>query len=176
MDYFSEALAFTLKWEGGFADHPSDSGGPTNFGITQRVYDGYRSRHELPLQSVRQISRDEVIEIYKLDYWLVGNCEKMQSPLSIVHFDTCVNFGPFHAARFLQQSLEVTVDGLIGPSTLNALVSEEPGRIAAAICDLRIHFRHKRVAKDPTQKIFLKGWLNRDNALKNLVLNSHTFF
>jgi lysozyme family protein len=168
-DEFSAALAFTLKWEGGFVDSPSDAGGPTNFGITQKIYDGYRHRNQLPLQSVRQISMNEVDDIYMNDYWLTGDCDEMQSPLPIAHFDTCVNFGPFQAARFLQQSLGVQDDGQIGPITLKALANSDPKSVAISICDLRITFRYERVAKDPTQKVFLEGWLNRDNALKNLV-------
>ena len=30
----NKAISTTLKWEGGYTDHPKDPGGPTNFGIT----------------------------------------------------------------------------------------------------------------------------------------------
>ncbi|WP_152536276.1 glycosyl hydrolase 108 family protein [Mesorhizobium loti] len=36
------ALARLLAHEGGYSNHPSDPGGPTMKGVTQRVYDGYR--------------------------------------------------------------------------------------------------------------------------------------
>ena len=33
-DTFKKALAHVLAHEGGYADHPDDPGGATNFGIT----------------------------------------------------------------------------------------------------------------------------------------------
>jgi hypothetical protein len=37
--------------------------------------------------------------------------------------------------------------------------------VALNICRLRIAKRHDRVKKVPSQVVFLRGWLNRDNAL-----------
>ncbi len=38
MNKIDKALAFTLKWEGGYVDNPLDMGGITNYGISQRHY------------------------------------------------------------------------------------------------------------------------------------------
>ena len=32
------ALAFVLRWEGGYVNHPADPGGATNKGVTQRTF------------------------------------------------------------------------------------------------------------------------------------------
>ncbi|MFZ9616196.1 MAG: glycosyl hydrolase 108 family protein, partial [Fluviibacter sp.] len=41
---FSEALAHTLKHEGGWANHPNDPGGATMKGVTHRTYANYLGR------------------------------------------------------------------------------------------------------------------------------------
>ncbi len=165
-DRFLDTLDFTLKWEGGFSNDPLDPGGATNFGIVQTEYDAFRKRLGLSLQSVELIERKEVLSIYQSNYWLAGDCDKLLQPLDLGHFDTCVNFGPFHAAKFLQQALSVEPDGSIGPQTLAAAASADPKTVASTICDERIAFRYERVKQRPDQKKFLQGWLNRDNALK----------
>jgi hypothetical protein len=41
--------------------------------------------------------------------------------------------------------------------------------VALEICKLRKIWRNFRVKQNPSQKVFLKGWLNRDNDLINEV-------
>ena len=43
-DNFERCLAITLKWEGGYSNHPDDPGGPTMRGIIQREYDAWRKK------------------------------------------------------------------------------------------------------------------------------------
>jgi lysozyme family protein len=76
-DNFNQALQFTLGWEGGFSNHPNDSGGATNFGITQATYNRYRRNRKLPNQSVRLIRRHEATDIYHAYYWIEGGCDKL---------------------------------------------------------------------------------------------------
>lgn len=39
--------------------------------------------------------------------------------------------------------------------------------IAIKIIELRKAFRYERVKENPSQKTFLQGWINRDNALED---------
>jgi hypothetical protein len=55
-----ESLAKVLVHEGGDVNHPADPGGPTNQGVTQRVYDAYRKGRGLPVRSVKHIAAEEV--------------------------------------------------------------------------------------------------------------------
>jgi lysozyme family protein len=163
---FDASLPFILRWEGGFVDHPADPGGATNKGVTQRVYDSWRTRQGQPPRSVRLIEDAEVHAIYESDYWVPPRCDLLSGPLDLVHFDTAVNMGPGRAVRFLQSALRCSVDGDFGPGTKMAVESCDPGDAVLAYCDRREEFYRALVARKPDQGVFLKGWLNRLEALR----------
>ena len=56
---FERALAVVLRFEGGWSNHPRDPGGATMKGVTQKVYDRWRSKRGEPTQSVRTITEVE---------------------------------------------------------------------------------------------------------------------
>ena len=128
-DQLIEAL---LDREGGYANNPSDNGGPTCFGITEAVAraNGYRG-------SMRQLPREEAAAIYRRLYWLRPRFDKVarRAPrVAAELLDTGVNMGPAVAATFLQRALtalnrngsdypDLVPDGRIGPRTLAALNS-----------------------------------------------------
>ena len=37
-DTFQKALAFTLKWEGGYSNNHNDKGGETRYGISKKAF------------------------------------------------------------------------------------------------------------------------------------------
>ncbi len=99
---FETALQQILKWEGGFADHPADPGGATNYGVTQATYDAYRRKAGLPTRSVRDIERSEVEAIYREAYWLRAGCDDISPPaLALCVFDAAVNSGVGAALKWL---------------------------------------------------------------------------
>ncbi len=161
----SEALTFTLAWEGGFTNHPKDPGGPTNKGITQATYNRYLRRNDRNIQSVRNITDKEVYEIYEKDYWDTVRAKFLKAPLALVLFDTCVNLGPGGCIRRLQSALNVPITGSWTQAISDKIHKADAGEIALKICQMRITKRHERVKEDKSQSVFLKGWLNRDRAL-----------
>lgn len=167
---FQRSLAFVLKAEGGYTNHPSDSGGPTNKGILQRAHEQYRRGNGVPPPAdVRDILTAEVADIYLHDYWLAGRCDRMPWPVSLAHFDACVNTGVAQAAKFLQRTVGAHDDGVVGPLSLGALTSalehESPGALAARLARQRIPFYRELARRDPKQRVFLSGWLNRVEVL-----------
>ena len=160
------ALLFVLRWEGGFVDHPDDPGGRTNRGVTQKVYDGWRARQGLSAQDVKLIADAEVHAIYASDYWLPPRCDVLDAPLDIVQFDTAVNMGVGRAVRFLQASAGCNVDGDFGAATERAVAGCDRGNVLAAYCQRREDFYRGLVAKNPKLAVFLKGWMNRLDALR----------
>jgi len=166
---FEDALKFVLKWEGGFTNHPKDPGGATNKGITQRVYDSYKKSKKHPAMSVKHILDYEVKEIYGTRYWDLVRAKWLKAPLGLVMFDTAVNFGPAGAIRRLQKALKVNITGTWTQEISDVIHECDAGKIALEICKLRKIWRNYRVKQNPSQKVFLKGWLNRDNDLINEV-------
>jgi len=136
---FKKALDFVLQAEGGYVNHPNDLGGETNFGITNAVYDAFRKSKNLAPRSVKFISNDEIEEIYYKRYYLACGANNItDEKLALVHFDTAVNMGVKRANSFLTLS---------------------HGNIDTYL-KLRKD-KYVEFAKVPSQKAFLRGWLNR---------------
>lgn len=121
-----------LKAEGGYVDHPADSGGPTNFGITQAVAraNGYGG-------DMRYLPEELARHIYRKRYILEPRFDQVAGIDPDIGFelvDAGVNMGPARPATFFQRCLNVFnangsryadlfVDGRIGPATLDAFRS-----------------------------------------------------
>lgn len=163
---FASVLPFVLRWEGGFVDHPADPGGRTNKGVTQKTYDAWRARQGLSGADVKSITDSEVQAIYEAGYWLPPRCDLLTDPLTLVQFDTAVNMGPGRAVRFLQAAVGCGVDGDFGPGTLQAVQSADRAAAVARYCDTREAYYRRLAEKKPELAVFLKGWLNRLNALR----------
>ena len=163
-----EALLQSLEWlleeEGGFSNHPADTGGATMYGVTQRTYDAWRKSLKWPLQPVSQITRDEAFSLYRAMYWDEAGCDKLPFPVSYMVFDAAVNSGPLHADKWLQEALSVKQDGILGPKTLQAVrdaVAASDGVVYYRMIDARLKFLVALVKSKPSQMAFLLGWMRR---------------
>ncbi len=165
MTNFGRALAFTLRWEGGYCNVPGDHGGATNRGVTQTTYDGWRSSQGLAQADVRGITDEEVEAIYRKLYWEVAHCDGLAWPLCLAAFDAAVNSGPVRAVKWLQMAAGVAVDGRWGPSTRAAVAAGAPRELAHRALDHREAFL-RRISQNPGQAQFLRGWLNRTAGLR----------
>lgn len=157
---YKPALSLVLAHEGGYVNHPSDPGGPTNFGVTQRVYDAYRKVKGQPLQSVKLISSTEVADIYNRQYWKLCRGDSLPAGLDYAVFDFAVNSGVSRAIRYLQRLVGVNDDAVIGDGTLGAVYEAAKANEEALIvgyCANRLQFL-KSLATFPT---FGKGWTRR---------------
>ena len=137
--------------------------------MTQKVYDQWRQRQGLAQRDVKLIDDAEVHAIYESGYWIPPRCDLLASQLDLVQFDTAVNMGPGRAVRFLQQALGCGVDGDFGPATERAAVACDAGSTIMKYCDVREAFYRKLAQDKPDLAVFLKGWLNRLNALRSEV-------
>lgn len=157
MPGFVEALPIVLKYEGGFVNDPADPGGATNKGVTQAAYDRWRAAEGRPRRDVREIGDNEVAAIYERDYWLAGHCDVLAWPLSLIHFDACVNAGLKQATKLLQRAVRVHDDGVWGAGTV-ATISRL--QVAELLLE-RLRFYDLLVAQKPTLGKFFRGWCHR---------------
>lgn len=145
MDTFEKALKFTLQWEGGYVNHPNDKGGPTNMGITQKTYDDYLRKNDLYcIKHVKDISDFEVQQIYRKEYWNRIDGDGLLQDFAIAAFDFAVNSGVTRAKSYINRY----------------------GDLNAFLLARENFLRTIGVGKNA---VFLKGWLNRINALRKYI-------
>ncbi|MEQ8825485.1 MAG: TIGR02594 family protein [Filomicrobium sp.] len=162
---FKTALDHVLEMEGGFTDDPHDPGGPTNKGITLKVFAAWRrvdltsaTRHDL-LAELRNIATSEVQEIYRQRYWRLARCEEFPPALALFHFDASVNHGVTGAARLLQEAVGAAIDGQIGPETKGKAHAMLLEKVLERYADVR----RRKYRSLPHFWRFGRGWLRRVN-------------
>jgi lysozyme family protein len=159
---FPAALAATLRYEGGYSNHPRDRGGATMRGITQRVYDAWRRTRGLKPRPVKAITEVEVAQIYRRQYWDAVRGDDLPAGIDAAVFDAAVNSGPIRAAKWLQAALGVSQDGHIGAVTIDAARHADRAATAHAVCTARLSWL-KGLSTWPT---FGKGWGRRIRELE----------
>jgi lysozyme family protein len=153
---YEDSLKRLLAHEGGYTNHPSDPGGPTNFGITIHDYRKY-VRPGATAADVKAMRLDEAKAIYRAKYWHALGCDALPAGVDYCVFDYGVNSGIGRAARVLQRVAGVADDGEVGPQTLAAVRMREPKAIVTAICEERLAFLQRL----KTWSVFGKGWGRR---------------
>ena len=120
----------TIGKEGGYSNHPSDKGGPTRWGITERVARKHGFKGDM-----RELPRETAVAIYRQEYAIgpgFAAVAAISPAIGEELFDTGVNMGPGVPSRWLQEWLnafngqgrlyaDIREDGDIGPGTLGAL-------------------------------------------------------
>lgn len=154
---FAPSLTLVLQHEGGFVDDPQDPGGRTNKGVTQAVYDDWRTKEGLPKRDVKLLNGYEVGAIYKKRYWDAVSGDSLPTGVDYCIFDFAVNSGTNRAARYLQRAMGLLEDGQIGPLTIAAAAAESPASLIEKVCALRLNFLKQLKVFDR----FGKGWTTR---------------
>ena len=131
-------------------------------GITQNTLMAWR-REPVTEEDVKNLTYREAEAIYIQDYWERPKLHllKMHPELIELIFDSAVHHGSVMAVRFLQRAAGVKPDALIGPVTLAACLALEQEDLMARVLAERIIFFGYLVEKDPTQSVFIEGWLTR---------------
>ena len=157
-----------LLWEGGFVNHPSDPGGPTNKGITLRTWQcmGYDKDGDTDIDAadLKLLTRSDVVWLLRHSYWDIWCANEIRSqPIAELLVDWLWCSGK-PAITIPQRVLNVKPDGIVGPITLAALNAANPEKLHARIKNERIGYIYRILEIDITRQCFRNGWLNRINS------------
>jgi lysozyme family protein len=179
MEAWNEAFAFTLDYEGGWADNPNDRGGETYRGISRKNWPNWEGWETIDAEHVREgfpsmlysnvILAELVRQFYLKNFWAPICGDQLPRKMAIAAFDCAVNSGVGRAVRLMQIALGVTADGNIGPVTIKAAFDRGESGVIEFLAR-RAKFLHEIMDNDPTQKVWAMNWFRRLFKLANLVL------
>ena len=152
--------------EKGVANDKDDKGGFTVDGVTLNTFRRYYGEYKTEMD-LRNITTFQWKNIMKSGYWDVCKADQIDNQkIAEIIADWCVNSGTARV-RDVQTILGVKPDGAVGPVTLKAINSADPEELYRRLMTARIGWFEKIVVRNPSQKKFLKGWLNRLKRLED---------
>lgn len=162
---FIKALKFSLIWEvgidkktkelredGGYTDDPTDRGGATKWGISEKAHP--------ELAPIIDLTFEKACDVYYKEYWRVYqdfkalplDLDSVLLDLAVVIFDTGVNLGPRRSYSFWKQAVDQK--------------AKDPAKV---VLGLRDKYYFDLVTLHADQKKYYNGWVNRMNDLKKYV-------
>lgn len=140
-----------------FVNHPQDPGGATRYGITidsaRRYIDS-----DYTVKQLKNITLQEVTDFYYKHFWNSPRINELPPYLASFIFDCAVNHGQRQAIRFLQRSLGINADGVIGNQTLKHSELADPLTVCKEVASRRAYF-YGRLS---TFNTFGLGWSRRN--------------
>jgi hypothetical protein len=101
------------------------------------------SKRSYPEVNIKDLTREEAASIYRRDYWDTMLCDSRSSDLALAVFDSAVNCGIARTAIWLE-----------GSRSVEDLLAQR-----------KAHYENL-ARKRPLMAKYLKGWMNRLNALE----------
>jgi lysozyme family protein len=163
-------VPFILRWEGGVSDNASDRGGLTYKGITHGTYNVLcktvlkkdpNKNHFLNLT-------DEEVGLFVKHYWDKSTNNNQIKSQKIAEAITSWHWGSGRLGLMWYQQMlnkeyncKLVVNGIIDNASIVAINSIDPDSLFQMSIKYRYNRFHQICKQNPSQKIFLKGWLNR---------------
>lgn len=175
---YTRALANVIVAEGGYANHPNDPGGRTLQGIIQRVYDADRATRGLPRRLITPaLIKDpewakERDAIYQRLYWEPCAGPELPRGLDYIVMDMCVNAGITRGWSMLMRALHLKAERPYAPmaEVRNAIAMSGVRAVIVGYGDARRAFYRGLAASRPSMRVFLTGWLNREQHARRIAL------
>ena len=164
MSSFLDAVQVVLSHEGGYSDHPQDSGGPTNWGISLQFAQSVDP--VLTIDDIKNLTREKAINFYFECFWKPNRYEELVCDIIATKiFDSCVNLGAGSANRLFQESINkvgaaLIVDGVCGSNTIKTANSINSVPLLINMRKLMREY-YQTLAKNTNEHVFLDGLLRR---------------
>lgn len=197
---FSTAQNFVSHWEGsndpngGLVDNPKDKGGITKHGVSIVFLTDFAAKNPefceslgivspITADTIRGLTSEQATLLFKHAFWDNPlRLDEFPPYTAIAVYDMAVNSGNGNSVKILQRACNLkttflkalAVDGLIGPETRRRVFEigkTDDKNLALAHIKFRREFLESIVKNNPSQKVFLKGWNNRVNALERLIIS-----
>ncbi|WP_044129734.1 glycoside hydrolase family 108 protein [Rudanella lutea] len=188
MANFDKAYAITMAHEGGYANHPSDTGGETYKGIARNHNPNWKGWHVVDAAKRNASGTDQLNRIlsanadlqanvrtfYKANYWDVNRLDQVSDQLLAEKlFDIGVNMGVGRAARMWQEAVNLTnqngrayadiaVDGIVGAMTLKRTNEHPRPALLLQVVRALQGERYLNIMRNaPSQEVFAASWFSR---------------
>ena len=154
--------AFEKARKKGYVNDPDDKGGETMCGVTLYTFRSYFGQSKTGAD-LKNMSYAQWRFIMK-KYWDRCKADSIRNQsIAEIFVDWHVNAG-VSAIRKVQTYFGLKCDGIVGGQTIGALNGPDSKTIFERIKTARTAYYNKLCITTPTNKKFLKGWLNRTNS------------
>lgn len=161
---YQKLVPIIKKWEGGFVNDPSDSGGATNKGVTLSTFRSFYGSNKT-VEDLKKLSDTQWLHIFLNGYWNKCQASNINNQsIANIFVDWAWGSGPVTAIKQVQKIVGTDVDGIVGQKTLDAINKKDPKTLFNAIKKSRIEFVENLVKQRPKDAKFLQGWKNRINS------------
>ncbi|MEO1639154.1 MAG: holin-associated N-acetylmuramidase [Pseudomonadota bacterium] len=179
MQSVTEIATAIVAREGGYVNDPDDPGGATKYGVTihtmRRLGLDLTGDDQVTEADVRMLTRAHAVSIFVEHYFRRPRIDQLPVPLQATVFDMYVNSGA-NAVKILQRLLgemriSVSVDGVIGPQTINAArlaMDAAPDHLADAYGIARRNYYYDLATRRPASRKYARrrdegkgGWITR---------------
>lgn len=156
---------FCRSFEGGWSNHPNDSGGATMKGVTYATFCKFRASKGLPkpsLLDLKNITDKEWDSVLRWHTWDKIKCDQYKSDSVAWLLADCVWMSGAGYIKRVQALYGLKADGIVGAKTLAKLNGLDQKALFNTLVNQRRAF-YMGIGKGKNT-VFLKGWLRRLSA------------
>ncbi len=156
-----------LKYEGGYVNDPTDTGGATNKGVTLSTWrqmghdkdgDG-----DIDANDIKLLSNDDAMMVMKVGYWDRWRADSIKNQSVAETLVEWVWGSGKWGIVFPQRILGVTDDGRVGMQTIAAVNAANQKWLHEKIRLAKLQFIADLIKAHPEQERFKNGWVRRIN-------------